>query len=79
MGITKNIGTIIPNTATALGYKTYIIHNFTNCCKEYLLAFYFFLQSEYNSSYGRENTSIDAYLHPSMMKDPWAHLRKDKQ
>ncbi|CAH0728924.1 unnamed protein product, partial [Brenthis ino] len=36
--------------------------------------------SDGSSSYSRENKSnIDAYLHPSMLKDPWEHLRKDTQ
>ncbi|RVE52485.1 hypothetical protein evm_002879 [Chilo suppressalis] len=30
-----------------------------------------------NCSYGQENqSSIDAYLHPSMLEDPWAKLRQ---
>ncbi|KAI8429146.1 hypothetical protein MSG28_007693 [Choristoneura fumiferana] len=34
--------------------------------------------SESNSSYTRNNKSnIDDYLHPSMLQDPWAHLRKN--
>lgn len=28
-----------------------------------------------NNSYGQERSNIDAYLHPSMMQDPWADLR----
>ncbi|CAH3827135.1 uncharacterized protein LOC123708402 [Pieris brassicae] len=34
--------------------------------------------SESNSSYTRDTKiSIDAYLHPSMLQDPWAHLRRN--
>ncbi|XP_045764999.1 uncharacterized protein LOC123867154 [Maniola jurtina] len=33
-----------------------------------------------SSSYGHDNKSnIDPYLHPSMLKDPWEHLRQQKQ
>ncbi|VVC93540.1 unnamed protein product [Leptidea sinapis] len=33
--------------------------------------------SDSNSSFGRDQrNSIDAYLHPSMLQDPWAHLRQ---
>ncbi|KAJ0179752.1 hypothetical protein K1T71_004343 [Dendrolimus kikuchii] len=37
--------------------------------------------SNSNSSFGQDNKSnIDAYLHPSMLQDPWASLRqKDNQ
>ncbi|XP_059052402.1 uncharacterized protein LOC131846988 [Achroia grisella] len=33
--------------------------------------------SDSNSSYGHDNrSSIDAYLHPAMLQDPWSHLRQ---
>ncbi|CAK1604456.1 unnamed protein product [Parnassius mnemosyne] len=36
--------------------------------------------SDSNSSYGRDSKSnIDAYLHPSMLQDPWAQLRQRKE
>lgn len=34
-------------------------------------------ESESNGSYGQDNkNNIDAYLHPSMLQDPWANLRQ---
>ncbi|XP_063361581.1 uncharacterized protein LOC134650555 [Cydia amplana] len=35
--------------------------------------------SDSNSSFGRDKSNIDAYLHPSMLKDPWEHLRQASQ
>ncbi|KAL0840171.1 hypothetical protein ABMA28_015463 [Loxostege sticticalis] len=34
--------------------------------------------SDSNSSFGQDKSSIDAYLHPSMLQDPWAHLRQGR-
>lgn len=35
-----------------------------------------YFQSDSNSSAGYEKVGIDAYLHPSMLQDPWVPLRK---